>query len=113
MEAMCNLLFELSNEDRVKILYELQKENLKLRVCIGLGDPADTGLLWAVVGPIAGILATTKETSINIVPDFVDTTMEVDSSGTLRLIPLQIIILTLGFFLSAPVRQGIKQMRAT
>ena len=30
MEAMCNLLFELSNEDRVKILYELQKENLKL-----------------------------------------------------------------------------------
>ncbi len=30
MEQLCNLLFELSNEDRLKILFELQKENLKL-----------------------------------------------------------------------------------
>lgn len=30
MEALCDLLFELSNEDRLQILYELEKENLKL-----------------------------------------------------------------------------------
>ena len=30
MERLCDLLFELSNEDRLKILSELQKENLKL-----------------------------------------------------------------------------------
>jgi predicted transcriptional regulator len=30
MERLCDLLFELSNEDRLKILFELRKENLKL-----------------------------------------------------------------------------------
>lgn len=30
MERLCDLLFELSNEDRLKILDELRKENLKL-----------------------------------------------------------------------------------
>ena len=30
MEKLCDLLFELSNEDRLRILFELEKENLKL-----------------------------------------------------------------------------------
>ncbi len=30
MEALCDLLFELSNEDRLRILFELDKETLKL-----------------------------------------------------------------------------------
>ena len=30
MERLCDLLFELSNEDRLRILFELEKENLKL-----------------------------------------------------------------------------------
>ena len=30
MERLCDLLFELSNEDRLRILFELEKENFKL-----------------------------------------------------------------------------------
>jgi predicted transcriptional regulator len=30
VEELCDLLFELSNEDRLRILFELEKENLKL-----------------------------------------------------------------------------------
>lgn len=30
MEDLCDLLFELSNEDRLRILFELEKENLKV-----------------------------------------------------------------------------------
>lgn len=91
--------------------HAVQKENISLRLCIGLGDPADTGQLWAVMGPVAGILSTSQEASIEIVPDFMDTTLEVDSSGTIRIVPLQIILLTLGCLLSPPVFKAIKQMR--
>lgn len=90
----------------------VHKENIRLRVCIGLGDPADTGQLWAIAGPIAGILASAKEASIEVIPDFLDTTLEVDSSGTVQLIPLQVITLTIGLLVSAPIRQGLWQMRA-
>ena len=89
----------------------IRKRDVSLHIRIGLGDPADTGQLWAVVGPVAGILSNAKEASIEIVPEFFDETFELDSSGNIRLIPLQLIYLTVGLLLSPPVWQGIKQMR--
>ena len=89
----------------------VHKENIRLRVCLGLGDPADTGKLWAIMGPIAGILSLAKEVNVEIVPDFLESNIEVDSSGTLSLIPLQIIGLILGLLLSPTILKGIKQMR--
>lgn len=90
--------------------HAVQKENITLRFYVGLGDPADTGLLWAIVGPVSGILTTSQEASIEIVPDFIDTTLKIDSSGTIRIVPLQIIVLTLGCFLSPPVLKGLRKM---
>lgn len=91
----------------------VHKRNVSLRIRIGLGDPADTGQLWAVVGPVAGILANVQEASIEIQPEFLDTTFELDSGGNIRIIPLQMIYLTIGLLLSPPVWRGIKQMRKT
>lgn len=91
--------------------HAVHKENISLRLCIGLGDPADTGRLWAIMGPVAGILATSQEASIEIIPDFIDTKLEVDSSGAVRIIPLQIIVLAIGCLLSPPILKGLKQMR--
>lgn len=91
--------------------HAIHKRNVNLRIRIGLGDPADTGLLWAVVGPVAGILANAQEASIELEPEFFDATFELDSSGNIRLIPLQMIYLTAGLLLSPPVWQAIKQVR--
>ena len=91
--------------------HAVHKKNVSLRVRVGLGDPADTGQLWAIVGPVAGILANIQEASIKIEPEFFDTTFELDSSGSIRLIPLQMIYLTVALLLSPPVWQGIRQMR--
>ena len=91
--------------------HAIQKRNVSLRVRLGLGDPADTGQLWAIVGPLAGMLANVKEASLKIEPEFMDTVFELESSGTIRLIPLQIIYLAMALFLSPTVWQGIKQMR--
>lgn len=91
--------------------HAVHKRDIRLHVRIGLGDPADTGQLWAIAGPVAGILANVQEASIKIEPDFFDTTFEMDSSGNIRLVPLQIIYLAIALLLSPSVWQGIRQMR--
>jgi hypothetical protein len=87
------------------------KQNLILRIRIGLGDPAGTGQLWAIVGPVSGMLATIQEASIEIEPEFIEPVFELDSSGNIRIIPLQMLYLTIGLLLSPSIWQGIKQMR--
>ena len=93
------------------IWHSIRKQNLTLRVRIGLGDPADTGRLWAVVGPIAGMLTVVQDASIEIAPEFTDAVFELDSSGNIRVVPLQMIYLTFGLLLSPSFWQGLKQMR--
>ena len=89
----------------------VHKRDVMLRMRIGLGDPADTGQLWSVVGPVTGMLANIEDASFIIEPEFFDTTFELDGSGNIRFIPLQIIYLIIGMLLSPSVWQGIKQMR--
>lgn len=91
----------------------IHKKNVELLVRLGLGDPADTGRLWAVLGPLSGMLARLRDARVVIEPDFVDATFEVDSSGTLRVIPLQFVTLALGLLVSPPIWRGIVLMRAT
>lgn len=92
--------------------HAIHKRNVSVNMRIGLGDPADTGQLWAIVGPVAGFLSTAREASIGIEPDFLDSTFEMDSSGNLRFVPLQMIWLAAGLLLSPPIWKGIKQLRA-
>lgn len=89
----------------------VHKKNVELLVRLGLGDPADTGQLWAVLGPLSGMLAQLREIHIAIEPDFGDATLEVDSSGTIRVVPLQIVGIALGLLLSPPFWRGIVSMR--
>lgn len=94
------------------VWHAIHKKDLSLRVRIGLGDPADTGQLWAVCGPVAALLANVQEASIDIEPEFLDAIFELDSSGSIRIIPLQMIYLTVALLLSPPVWQGIRKVRA-
>jgi hypothetical protein len=65
----------------------IHKKNIELLVRVGLGDPADTGQLWGVA------------------------TFEVDGSGTMRMIPLQVVIIVLGLLVSPPFWRGIMLLR--
>jgi len=91
--------------------HAIGKRDLNLRLRIGLGDPADTGQLWAFLGPVAGMLATAREATVELEPDFFDEVLELDSSGAIRIVPLQIIYLTVALLLSPPVRQAIRRTR--
>jgi hypothetical protein len=103
--GMVSLIRERAFRQRVHkfvqdILRATHARNLFLRLRIGLDDPADTGRLWAAIGPIAGVLQNLRVADVRIVPDFMDAALEVESHGRFRLVPIQFIALTAAFVLS-------------
>jgi hypothetical protein len=82
------------------LLRATHARNLYLRLRIGLGDPADTGRLWAIIGPIAGLAQNLRSAMVRIEPEFMDPVFEVESRGQFRLLPIQLIALTAAFVLS-------------
>ena len=74
--------------------------DLTLRARLGLGDSADTGMLWGFIGPVAGFLASIRKAIIRIEPEFMYETFELDSKGRVRLIPLQFLFIMFAFILS-------------
>jgi hypothetical protein len=82
------------------VLRATHARDLYLRLRIGLGDPADTGRLWALLGPIAGIATNLRSAKVRIEPEFMDPVLEVESHGEFSLIPLQFIALATAFVVS-------------
>ena len=78
----------------------IKKRDMHVHARIGLGDPADTGQLWAVAGPVAAALSNIRDATVNIQPDFDDDVLELDTSGTITAMPLQLIGLTLLLLMS-------------
>lgn len=90
----------------------IHKRDLRVQLRIGLGDPADTGQLWAIMGPLSAVLAQNKTVAFQLEADFMDSTLEFASSGRIRIIPLRLLGLTLALLLSPPFWQGVRRMRA-
>jgi hypothetical protein len=91
----------------------IHKKDVRLWIRAGLGDPADTGRLWAVLGPLSGMFSRPGDISIAIEPDFLDATLELDSSGIVRVVPLQIVIIALGLLVSPAMWRGVMLMRTS
>lgn len=75
---------------------------LRLRMRLGLGDPADTGRLWAVVGPLSAAAQDLRRAQVWIEPDFIDPVLEFQARGRLLLVPLQFLLVAVAFALSPP-----------
>lgn len=73
---------------------------LHLHLRLGLGDPAETGRLWAIMGPLSALAQALPEARVQIEPEFMEATLEFEAQGRLRLIPAQILALLVGFALS-------------
>ena len=73
---------------------------LRLRVRLGLDDPADTGRLWAFMGPLAAAAHRSSGVQIRLEPDFTEATLAFEASGRLSVVPLRMLALVLGFALS-------------
>ena len=90
--------------------HAIRTRDLYLRIRVGLGDPADTGQLWALFGPLSGLLANIEDASIELEPGFIDAVFELDSSGKISVIPLQMLYLVLGLLCSPIFWRGMRRM---
>jgi hypothetical protein len=75
-------------------------DQLRLRIRLGLGDPADTGRLWVLAGPLNAAARNLRNAEVQIEPEFMDTVLEFQADGRLMLVPLQLLVVAIAFALS-------------
>jgi hypothetical protein len=92
------------------LLRRIHIRDLSLEVRLGLDDPADTGRLWAVVGPLSAILTLPPVTRVAIEPEFTSEVLEVDGKGRIRIIPIQLLFVILVFVLSPSTLRALYTM---
>lgn len=92
-----------------RILARIHVYRLFLRVRLGLGDPADTGLLWAWVGPVAAMLAAIPFADVRIEPNFEEAELLVQSEGRIRIYPLAVIGVAVSTVLSPATWRVFRQ----
>ena len=68
-------------------------------------------MLWAVMGPSSVALTQLRRHEVIIEPDFIEARLEVQGSGMLRLIPLQIVFMVVKLMCSPSLWQGMRQLR--
>lgn len=78
----------------------IRLRHLSLRLRLGFDDPADTGLLWAFLGPGAVLLSSCPNTALDIAPEFAGETLLLDARGQVRLIPAQLLWIVAAFALA-------------
>ena len=80
---------------------------LSLHFILGLDDPADTGRLWAFVGPISNIFSDLYFPNICFEPDFLAETFYVEGKGEIRIMPIRVLYIITVFLLSPPTIRAV------
>jgi hypothetical protein len=94
------------------ILSCLRFKRLEADLTVGFDNPADTGLLFAFIGPALLFLRPTPPYQIRVQPSF-DPTCQGYLSGTIRLQPIQLVPPLLKFTFSLPTIRAIKTLVLT
>ena len=96
------------------ILGSLKIRDLLADFRVGLGNPADTGLLFALIGPPTFWLSSSLPLQIRVQPSFADeATFEGYSRGAVRLRPIQLVIPFLRFVFSLATVRMVKKLVLT
>jgi hypothetical protein len=86
--------------------------DLAVRLRLGLGDPADTGRLWALVGPLSAVAQRLANAQISVQPEFIDAKLEFDVRGRMVIVPLQLLAVVMAFALSPPSIRAWRSIKA-
>lgn len=89
----------------------VRKQDVFVEARLGLDDPADTGRLWALAGPVAGLLATIRGIRLRLTPDFQSEVVDIDAGGRMTIIPLQLLGLLLALAVSPDLWRGLRLAR--
>ena len=96
------------------VLRHLKIRDLRVDFRVGLDDPADTGLLFALIGPATFFLGSSRVHEIKVQPSFEDEAVfEGYLSGALRLVPIQLVVPCLRFVFSLATLRVVKILVVT
>jgi len=96
------------------VISRLNIRNLVVNLKIGLDNPADTGLLFALIGPVISFLNLSLPHEIRVQPSFGDEAVfEGYSCGRLRLLPIQLVMPFLKFAFSLSTIRVVKTLVLT
>lgn len=91
------------------VFNSLRIRQFRANFSIGLDNPADTGLLFAVIGPMFVFFSPPDKYSINIRPSFEDEAiLEGYMQAVVRLLPIRLVLPLLKFVFSPPTLRLIK-----
>ena len=74
--------------------------SLRLHLLLGLDDPADTGRLWGMLGPLTLAHPAPAVTDLVIQPEFTGAAFQIDGAGVVRILPIEVLGTLLAFALS-------------
>ena len=86
-----------------KLLFSIKPELKHFHIKLGLNDPADTGIIWGLIGPLSGVLYGFSEKEVVIEPDFLDQSLGLNAEGSISIVPLEILLILLCYLLSPTV----------
>ena len=82
-------------------------KTLDVQLRLGLDDPADTGQLWGVLGPLASFLSGIRKAKIRVEPEFAAEVFSLQSHGRISVIPLRVLWISSCFFLTPQVIRAL------
>lgn len=71
------------------LLRQIHIRDLKVELCLGLGDPGKTGMLFGLMSPLLLYSRTLLPLDIQIRPDFLNASLRGNCQATIRLIPIR------------------------
>lgn len=80
---------------------------------LGFDNPADTGIAFGVIQPLFTCLSLPASASFRIEPDFSTSIFKVEVEGSLRVYPLKVAGIVLGFVCSAEGRRVVRRLART
>jgi hypothetical protein len=96
------------------IFRQLNIRDLRVNFRVGLDDPADTALLFALIGPATFFLGSSRVHEIRIEPSFEDEVVfEGYLHGAVRLVPIQLATPILRFVFSLAAIRAVKVLVLT
>lgn len=75
-------------------------ERLRVKLRLGFDDPADTGRLWALVGPLDAALQHLRAAQVHLEPEFGEAVFALRAHGRVCVVPLRLVGLVTAFVLS-------------
>lgn len=94
------------------LLRRIRIHELTLEGSVGLDDPADTGRLWGVLGPLVAVSALLPVVHIALEPRFTAEGIDVHAHSRLRFIPLAVLFVMMRFLLSPSTVRAFRVPRA-